>query len=51
MTNTLSRFGEKPTELPVQQVTKLELIINARTAKSLALTIPIPLLGLAEVIE
>jgi ABC-type uncharacterized transport system substrate-binding protein len=43
--------GEKPTELPVRQVTKLELIINARTAKSLALTIPIPLLGLAEVIE
>ena len=43
--------GEKPTELPVRQVTKLELIINARTAKSLALTIPTPLLGLAEVIE
>lgn len=43
--------GEKPTDLPVRQVTKLELIINARTAKSLALTIPTPLLGLAEVIE
>jgi putative tryptophan/tyrosine transport system substrate-binding protein len=43
--------GEKPENLPVQQVTKLELIINAKTAKSLGLTIPLPLLGLAEVIE
>jgi putative ABC transport system substrate-binding protein len=43
--------GEKPEHLPVQQVTRLELIINAKTAKSLGLTIPLPLLGLAEVIE
>jgi putative ABC transport system substrate-binding protein len=43
--------GEKPENLPVQQVTRLELIINAKTAKSLGLTIPLPLLGLAEVIE
>ena len=44
--------GEKPGELPVQQVTKIELIINLKTAKTLGLTVPLPLSGLAdEVIE
>ena len=44
--------GDKPSDLPVQQSLKVELIVNLITAKTLGLTVPLTLLGRAdEVIE
>jgi putative tryptophan/tyrosine transport system substrate-binding protein len=42
--------GEKPTDLPVQRVTKIYLAINLKAAKALGLTFPLPLLGRADVV-
>jgi putative ABC transport system substrate-binding protein len=42
--------GEKPANLPVQQVTKVELIINLKIAKALGISMPLALLGRADAI-
>jgi putative ABC transport system substrate-binding protein len=40
--------GDKPADLPVQQATKIELIINLKTAKELGITVPLSLAGRAD---
>jgi putative ABC transport system substrate-binding protein len=40
--------GDKPADPPVQQSTKVELFLNLKTAKSLGITVPLPLSGRAD---
>jgi putative ABC transport system substrate-binding protein len=42
--------GDKPADLPVQQATKVELIVNLKAAKALGINVPLPILGRADAV-
>ena len=42
--------GAKPTDLPVHQAVKVELVINLNAAKAMGITFPLPLLGRADTV-
>jgi putative tryptophan/tyrosine transport system substrate-binding protein len=42
------RLTEQPADLPVQQATKVELLLDLKTVRALGITVPLPMLGRAD---